>query len=132
MSPSTPTFLQPLLSRDRETRLVNATNGQLLARDVSAAVDSASRRQGLLGLAAMPEGSALVIAPSNAIHTFFMRFAIDVAFVARDGTVVAVRHGLAPWRLAAAWRGYAVIELPAGVLARSMTRPGDRLHLTSS
>ena len=35
----------------------------------------------------------LVIAPTNAIHTFFMRFAIDVAFVARDGRVLKVRRG---------------------------------------
>ena len=75
----------------------------------------------------MPEGSALIIAPSNAIHTFFMRFPIDVAFVSKSGHVVKVRSAVPPWRMVAALRGYAVIELPAGSLERSDTKVGDVL-----
>jgi hypothetical protein len=74
---------------------------------------------------ALAEGSALIIAPTSAIHTFFMRFPIDVAFVARTGRILKVRRDLPPWRIAAAWRGYAVVELPAGTLARSETGPDD-------
>jgi hypothetical protein len=126
------TFLDPLRSRTRPAyRLENERNGSVLATDVVPAFDSASRRTGLLKHDSMPEGSALVIAPTNAIHTFFMRFPIDVVFVARDGTAVSVRHNLAAWRIAAAWRGFAVIELPSGVLARSGTVPGDRLRLVT-
>ena len=77
------------------------------------------------------EGSALIIAPSNAIHTFWMRFAIDVAFVTKEGRVVKVCSSVVPWRIAAAWGGYAVIELPAGALSVSDTRRGDLLQLTS-
>ena len=69
----------------------------------------------------------MIIAPSNAIHTFFMKFAIDVAFVGRDGVVRKIRSAVAPWRIAAALRGYAVIELRAGVLERANTVIGDRL-----
>ena len=60
----------------------------------------------------------------------FMRFAIDVAFVSRDGRVLEVRAAVKPWRLA--WRAFAVIELPAGALARSDTRPGDLLQVTAT
>jgi uncharacterized membrane protein (UPF0127 family) len=56
-----------------------------------------------------------------------MRFAIDVAFVAKDGRVLKVCHAMRPWRMAAALRGFAVVELPDGVLARTQTRAGDRL-----
>jgi uncharacterized membrane protein (UPF0127 family) len=128
-----PAFLDPLRARTRPAcRLENERSGSVLATDVVPAFDSASRRRGLLKHESMPEGSALVIAPTNAIHTFFMKFAIDVVFVARDGTVVSVRHRLEPWRIAAAWRGFAVIELPSGVLASTRTVAGDRLRLVVS
>ena len=51
---------------------------------------------------------------AGAIHTFAMRFAIDVLFVSKDGRVLKVRRGVRPGRIAAAWRAFAVIELPAG------------------
>jgi uncharacterized membrane protein (UPF0127 family) len=75
----------------------------------------------------LPDGSALIIAPTNAIHTFFMKFDIDVAFVDGTGRVVKTRAALPPWRLAGALRAVAVIELPAQALTRSDTRNGDRL-----
>jgi uncharacterized membrane protein (UPF0127 family) len=75
----------------------------------------------------MAEGSALIIAPSNAIHTFFMRFAIDVAFVSRDGRVLKTRAAMPAWRMAASLRAFAVVELPGGALARSDVKPGDQL-----
>jgi hypothetical protein len=110
-------------------RLENTRTGAVLAGRVLAAFDSAARRTGLLKHDAMPEDAALVIAPSNGIHTFFMRFAIDVAFVDRHGKVLAVRHNLVPWRIAVSWRAYAVIEMAAGTLQRSGTGRGDLLGL---
>jgi uncharacterized membrane protein (UPF0127 family) len=77
----------------------------------------------------LPEGSALIIAPCQAIHTFSMRFAIDVAFVAKDGLVLKVSQAVPPRRIAVALRAFAVIELPAGALEASDTRPGDRLQV---
>jgi uncharacterized membrane protein (UPF0127 family) len=56
-----------------------------------------------------------------------MRFSIDVAFVARDGRVLKIRHAMPPWRMAGALRGFAVIELPSGRLRQTDTRPGDVL-----
>ena len=93
------------------------------------AFDSKSRRTGLLGRDSLAEGSALIIAPSQAIHTFSMRFAIDVAFVSKDGRVLKVRQAVPPRRIAVALRAFAVIELPAGALERSDTKPGDQLQL---
>ena len=107
--------------------LVNARTGAIVADHLLTAFDSASRRQGLLGRDSLPGGHALIIAPSNAVHTFFMRFPIDIVFVRRDGRVIKVRSAVVPRRLAAAIRGFAVVELPAGTLARSGTEPGDML-----
>jgi len=77
----------------------------------------------------MAEGSAIIIAPCSAVHTFFMRFSIDVVFAARDGRVLKARRGVSPWRVAAAWRAFAAIELPAGTIERTGTRHGDRLEI---
>ena len=125
-------FLDPLLrSGGAPLALVNGRNDRIVARTLLTAFDSASRRQGLLRHDSLPDGSALIIAPTNAIHTFFMRFAIDVAFVARGGRVLKLRRDMKPWRMAAAWRGFAVIELPAGALDRADTRPGDGLRIAA-
>lgn len=123
-------FLTPLLrSGGTSFALANTRHDRIVARTLLTAFDSKSRRQGLLGRDSLPDGSALIIAPSPAIHTFFMRFAIDVAFVAKDGRVVKVRAAVPPRRIAVAWRAFAVIELPAGALERSDTKAGDRLRI---
>jgi uncharacterized membrane protein (UPF0127 family) len=96
---------------------------------VLTAFDSKARRTGLLDRDHLPEGQALVIAPCNAIHTFFMKFAIDVAFVARNGRVLKVRANIQPWRIAACLSAYAVIELPAGTLERTGTVRGQTLEV---
>ncbi len=121
-------FLSPLLRAGSIGHVLeNVRTQRVIADQLLTAFDSSSRRQGLLGRDALPDGSALVIAPSNAVHTFFMRFAIDIVFVRRDGVVVKVRSAVQPRRVAAAFRAFAVIELPAGSLARSNTIAGDRL-----
>src|SRR5579872_3895077 len=127
-------FLDQFLRTPATTgfRLINRRTGQVLAAQVEAALDSKSRRRGLLGLDRFPAGRALIIAPTNAIHTWFMRFAIDVIFVARDGRVVKVRQQLKPWRLSGALRGFAVIELPGGTLVSAQTVTNDVLSLEVS
>src|SRR5215470_17198740 len=123
-------FLSPLLKEpQRSFKLINRRNGHVVATEVLTAFDSKSRRRGLLGIDGFQQGSALIIAPTNAIHTWFMRFPIDVAFVARDGRVVKVRHQMRPWRMSGAIRGYAVIELPPGTLAAADTVAEDVLSL---
>ena len=123
-------WLNPLLREPaRQFRLVNPRTGAVIAESVAATVDSKTRRRGLLGRDAMPMGEALIIAPTNAIHTWFMRFDIDVAFVNRAGRVLKVRHGMPPWRIFATLRAFAAVEVPAGVLASSATVAGDTLTL---
>lgn len=110
--------------------LMNDRNQRVVARTLLTAFDSATRRRGLLQHDLLPDDTALIIAPTNAIHTFFMRFAIDVAFVSKSGEVLKLRRDMRAWRMAAAWRGFAVVELASGALDRADTRPGDRLRIT--
>ena len=110
--------------------LRNQRNDTVIATRVEPAFDSASRRKGLLGRTIFDEGSALIIAPCSSIHTFFMRMAIDVAFVSRSGEILKTYSSLGAWRIAAARGAYATIELPSGTLSRSDTRRGDPIALT--
>ena len=107
--------------------LRNERTGGVVATEILRAFDSTTRRRGLLKHASLPAGCAMIIAPTSAIHTFFMRFAIDVAFVAKDGLVVKAYPALAAWRIAWAFGAYAAVELPAGALDQAATRAGDRL-----
>jgi uncharacterized protein len=109
-------------------RLVNRTRGALLAERVELAVATAERFRGLLGRTEFPRGTALAISPCAAIHTFFMKFAIDAVFLDRGGRVVRVLPHLRPWRATRFHRhATQVVELPAGTLARTGTREGDQL-----
>ena len=123
-------FLSPLLREPaRGWVLVEAASARVLATHVDVAVDSASRRRGLLGRDGLVD-AALVIAPCNAVHTFFMRFPIDVLFVTREGRVIRATRRLPAWRMALSPRAFAVIELAAG--ASDGIRAGDQVALRPS
>ena len=123
-------FLTPLIKRpDGPWLLRNATNGALVANVVEPAFERKARNRGLLGRDALAKGHALILAPCNSIHTFFMRFAIDVMFVDREGQVLRTKTSIRPWRLAFTFRAFAVVELAAGELIRAKIQRGDRLLL---
>ena len=123
-------FLTPLLARDaRGLVLRNERNGQVLAEQIEGAFDSASRRRGLLGRELLPDGIALIIAPCQAIHTFRMRFPIDVVFADRAGRVVHFRSHVGPRRITGALRAFAAIEMASGAAARADIRIGDVLSI---
>jgi uncharacterized membrane protein (UPF0127 family) len=86
-----------------------------------------SRLRGLLGRRGLGEGEGLLIRPTSSIHTFFMRFTLDVAFLDRDGCVVKLVPGLRPWRMSFARGARSALELPAGEIERRQLRVGDLL-----
>jgi uncharacterized protein len=125
-----PSFLNALArSGAAGYELMNERTGACLADQLLTAFDSAARKKGLLGRDSLAPAAAMIIAPCSAIHTFFMRFPIDVAFVARDGRVVKVCASVRPWRLAVAFGAFAAIEMPAGACAQSNLARGDRLSV---
>lgn len=109
--------------------LMNARTGNVVANDVELADTRESRRKGLLGRESMRASSALILRPCFSVHTAFMRFAIDVVFVNRDGVVVKVSRNLIPWRVAGAWGAHAAVEVGAGHAAD--VQVGDRLYLSA-
>ena len=109
-----------------------STTGRVVAPRVELAITRASRRQGLLGRDGLDAGHALILAPCTSVHTFFMRFAIDVIFVRRDGEILKIRPDMTAWRLSGSFGAYATVEMQSGAAARAGLKPGDRLELVPS
>lgn len=125
-------FLSPIVvDPDGSYRLVNDTAATTLASIIEAAFDSRSRKRGLLGRDGLDRQSAMVLAPCSSIHTFFMRFPIDVVFVTGDGTVRRICHRVRPGHIAFAFGAFAAIELAAGVAEASGLSPGHQLRVVA-
>ncbi|AJT64695.2 hypothetical protein T261_3024 [Streptomyces lydicus] len=96
-----------------------------MAVPVEIAASYRARTRGLLGRDGI-EG-ALLLTPASGVHTFRMRFAIDVAYLSRNLTVLAVRT-MPPGRLGRPrLRARHVLEAEAGAMGRWGVRPGVRL-----
>jgi uncharacterized protein len=87
------------------------------------------RMKGLLGRRALPAGEGLLLRPASSVHTFFMRFAIDVVFLDRDLRVLSIARNLRPWRAAGRPGARAALELSAGECERRGLQPGHQLQL---
>jgi uncharacterized membrane protein (UPF0127 family) len=79
---------------------------------------SRSRLLGLAWLADLPEGHALFIPDTRSVHTFGMRFAIDVAFLDERARPLRVERSVRPRRVLVCRRAFAVIESRTGEIDR--------------
>ena len=90
-----------------------------------------TRLRGLLGRDGLEQGEGLLLRPASSVHTFFMRFPIDVVFLDRTLVVVGIADGVDPWRAASRRGAKAVLELPAGESSRRGLAVGDQLTLAA-
>jgi uncharacterized protein len=108
----------------------NASLNTVIADKVGVAATRATRAVGLLARSGLEPGEGLWIVPSRGVHTWGMRFAIDVLALDEAGTVIDCVSNLRPWRMRLPRRGTAgVLELPAGTLQASQTGMGHRIVL---
>jgi uncharacterized protein len=107
----------------------NQTRNTILADAAEVADSSEKRRTGLLKHDHLDPGQGLWIVPCESVHSFFMKFAIDLVYLDRNKKVRKVRHRMVPWRLSACLTAHSILELPAGAVAASGTQPGDQLEI---
>ncbi len=108
-------------------RLIERDSGQLIVDRLEVADGFWSRFKGLQFRRALPAGTGLLLVPCASIHTFWMRFALDVIFLSDAGRVLEVRTNVRPWRMVIAARGtHAVLEVTAGKVT---VAPGTWLQL---
>lgn len=111
-------------------RARNLTRDSEVAARVRRADRPWSRLLGLLGRAKLAKDEGLLLTPCSSIHTFFMRFGIDVLYLDHNHVVVKAVHALRPFRFSACLRSArSVLELPVGVIEASGTQAGDQLVL---
>jgi uncharacterized protein len=110
-------------------RAQNLTRNAEIGGRIEIAGTAGRRNKGLLGRAGLNPGEGLWIVPCEAVHTFAMKFAIDLLYLDKAQRVVKVRHAVRPGRISGALRAHSVIELPAGTLVATQTQRGDQLQL---
>lgn len=111
-------------------KIINQTKDTVLAKEVIIADTFLKRIKGLLGRKDFLPGEALIIKPCNSIHTFFMRFPIDVLFLDGRNRVIRALKDIPPFHLSGIYfSSRHAIELPAGVIASTATEEGDTLQI---
>ena len=105
-------------------------DGQTIVEHVEAARTLSSRMKGLLGRERLAEGNGLLLAPCGSIHTFFMRFALDLIFLDEGLKVVRFCRCVQPYRVASGGpRALSVVEIQSGWLGADAIQAGDTLEL---
>jgi hypothetical protein len=109
-------------------KVLNCTRQTVLGTSIEVADRGATRRKGLLGRSSLPSGEGIWIVPCESVHTFWMKFPIDLVYLDRDKKVKKVRSRVVPWRLSACLSAHSVLEFASGTIDSTRTMPGDRLE----
>jgi len=114
----------------RHIKIIDVTRNSVVGWDIVVASTCWLRLVGLLGKAGLEPGTGLLIAPSSGVHTWGMRFPIDVVALDRNLRVLGTWQRLGSFRIAAlGWNTHAVLELPAGAIQQSDIGVNDQLAI---
>lgn len=110
----------------------NLTRATVLVQRALIAQRPWERMIGLLGRHALDPDEALLIPRCQSVHTWFMRFPLDLVFLDGDGIVVRLVEQLPAFRIVWVRGADAVLELSAGTVARTATRLGERCQIVET
>ncbi len=113
---------------EKRLKVTNRKSGQQLASSAGIANTSELRRRGLLKHSSLEEGDGLWIAPCEAVHSFGMKFAIDVLYLNKQKKILKIRPNMVKSRISLCLSAHSVLELPAGMAAKTGTVVGDELE----
>lgn len=109
-------------------RVSNFTRKTVLATHMEIADSGPKRSKGLLGRNQLAPGEGMWIRPCEAVHTFWMRFPIDLIYLDRSRRIRKLVGSVPPWRLSGCIRAHSVMELPSGTIRATQTQLGDALE----
>src|SRR6202167_4777565 len=95
---------------DTRLRVSNVTRGTVLATHLEVADSGPKRNKGLLGRKGLAAGEGLWIIPCESVHTFFMKFPIDLVYLDRKHRVCSTVRALVPWWLSMCLLAHSILE----------------------
>src|SRR5437763_15675592 len=110
-------------------RVTNQTRGTTLADRAGIANTSTTRNRGLLKHTGLEPGEGLWIVPTQSVHSFGMKFTIDVLYLNKKKQVLKLRPQMVKSRISLCLMAHSVVELPAGTIQSTGTQKGDQLEL---
>ena len=103
-------------------------NGEVISHKMVTATNIFSRMLGLMFSEKLPECDGFLISPCNSIHTFFMRYSLDILFLDKNFKIVKIIYGLSPWRMTWVYfKSSHVLEMKAGMLKKELSI-GEKLE----
>lgn len=119
-------YLDMLKMKNKNIVKILTVDNKVILKNVSIADNFFSRFKGLMGKSNIDDNIGLMIIPCNSIHTFFMKFNIDVIFIDLNSKVVDVYIDLAPWKISKIYKDAKfVIEGKSGTFAK--LKKGDQI-----
>lgn len=113
-------------------KLFNLTRQELVVEHLAVADKFGSRFWGLMGKKELKKDAGLLLKPCSAVHTWFMKFPLDLIFLDREYRVVKMVEKLPPfWGADGGPKAQIVLELPGGKIAEKRVFLGDQLALVT-
>ena len=108
-------------------RVTIVDTGHILLDQAEVALGGWQRLRGLIGRKGLPPSEGLLIPHCSSVHTFFMRFPIDVVYLSKDDRVVKIVDDMRSCRVSACLKAQSVLEMPAGWARKTGLRAGHAL-----
>ena len=114
---------------NRQLDMKIVSKNTTIAENVKVAYSFLSRLIGLMFSKGLVGFDALLIRPCNSIHTFFMRYNIDVVFLDKQMRIVSIIRNIKPWRMTWIYfKSHQVIEMAGGSLPQNINE-GETLEV---
>ena len=104
---------------------------KIISNNILIADTLLTRLIGLMFKKQLVGSDGLLLDPCNSIHTFFMRYSLDIVFLSSENKIVKIVRGIKPWRMTWIYfRAKKTLELPAGKLPYDL-KEGDLLEVVN-
>lgn len=103
-------------------------NGEVIAQNVVVAKDFIKRVKGLLGKKQMQSDEGILLIPCHQVHTFGMKFAIDVLFLSKEGEIIHIEEEMMPGNVSPYIREcHQILELKCKTARKKEIAAGQRV-----
>ena len=109
--------------------ILSQNKEKVVSRKAQVADSFFSRLIGLMFKESIGQDEALIFYNATSIHTFFMRFPIDIVFLDKNKRIIRICRALAPWKMVFCPKAYITIEFPADQASKNTLKMGDFLYI---